>query len=245
MELSNRTILITGGTSGIGRALVAHLAPRNRKIVVLSSTRSKLTQLTEAHSNVHTCACSLDDDASLQEAVTTAIGDHADLSVVINNAGIQYTPELLSDSFKYHSVDREIAVNLAAPIKICALVLLHLSKLADSAALVNISSGLALYPKTTSAVYCATKAGIHNFSRSLRYQLESTKISVHEAILPLVDTPMTRGRGKGKLSAEQAAEAIIRGVERGKQEIYVGKARLIPPISRISPRLMAAILKSS
>lgn len=75
-----------------------------------------------------------------------------------------------------------------------------------------MSSGLALYPKTGAAVYCATKAALHSFSQSLRYQLEKTPVRVVEVILPLVETPMTEGRGRGKISAAQAVDAMVTGL---------------------------------
>lgn len=244
MKLQDRTLLITGGTSGIGYALVRQLAPVNRSIIVIASNAEKLRRLGEEFSNVRTYCCSLEDASALQRTVSEIIHAHPDMSVVINNAGIQVTPKLLDDDFDYDSIEKEISINLAAPIKICALVVHPLLNLKKPAAIVNVTSGLAIYPKIQSAVYCATKAGLRNFTRSFRYQLEQTQINVIEAILPLVDTPMTYGRGNGKMSPERAARAIICGVENNRAEIYVGKAKLIPLVARISPRLMAAILKS-
>lgn len=244
MKLQDRTLLITGGTSGIGYALVKQLAPVNRAIIVIASNAEKLQRLGGEFSNVHTYCCSLEDATVLQHTVHEIIHAHPDISVVINNAGVQVTPTFLDSDFDYDSIEREISINLTAPIKLCALMIHPLVNTKAPAAIVNVTSGLAIYPKTHSAVYCATKAGLRNFTRSFRYQLEQTQINVIEAILPLVDTPMTHGRGKGKMSPERAARAIISGIENNRAEIYVGKAKLIPFVARISPRLMAAILKS-
>lgn len=244
MDLRERTVLITGGTSGIGLELVKKLACGASTVVVLSRDPNKLIQLTQAFGNVKGYPCSLDNAVELEATIKTIRQNHPELSVVINNAGIQDTPTFLDTHFQYSRIEYEIAVNLTAPIKICALMLPHMLSLGCPSAFVNITSGLAIYPKKSSAVYCATKAGLHNFSRSLRYQLETTRISVHDAILPIVDTPMTKGRGRGKLSAEKAAESIIRGVTRGREEIYVGKARFIPALARLSPSLLARIMKS-
>lgn len=244
MKLLGKTLLITGGTSGIGEALVNQLAPRNIGLVIIGRNPAKLKKLAEKFSNVHPYRCSLASKADVEKTMGEIIDNHPDISVVINNAGIQVTPTFLDSDFDFNHIDNEIAINLTAPIWICALMLASMLDLKSPATFVNITSGLALFPKKNSAVYCASKAGLRNFSKSFRYQLEETQISVHEAIMPLVDTPMTEGRGKGKISAIEAASAIIKGVENDREEIYVGKARLMPLLARISPSLMGAIMKA-
>lgn len=243
MKLMNKTILITGGTSGIGRELVRLLAPCNHLIIVIGRNSERLKRVEQAHANVHTYACSLDDGPSLRCRLTEIITEYPNISVVVNNAGIQVTPTFLDDDFCFDSIAEEIITNLTAPVCLSALMLPSMLKLNEPCAFINITSGLALFPKRESAVYCATKAGLRNFSKSFRYQLEPTKIAVHEAVLPLVDTPMTRGRGSNKISAAEVARAIIKGVERDKAEIYVGKARLLPLLSRLCPSTIASFMK--
>jgi short-subunit dehydrogenase involved in D-alanine esterification of teichoic acids len=245
MKLQDRTILITGGTSGIGKALVKHLAPHNKMIVVIARNPIKMEKLSEEFPNVKTYRCSLSNKLEVESTLSEITDNHPEISVVMNNAGIQVTPTFLDSDFSFDTIDNEIIINLAAPIWICALMLGPLLNLKEPAAFMNVTSGLGLYPKKSSAVYCATKAGLHNFTKSFRYQLEDTLIKVHEAIMPMVDTPMTKGRGNGKISVDDAAVAIIKGIESGYSEIYVGKAKLIPLMSRISPTLMAAIMKAS
>ena len=115
----------------------------------------------------------------------------------------------------------------------------------QTAAIVNVSSGLAIYPKTGSAVYSATKAALHSFTQSLRYQLEDTGVHVFEAIVPMVDTPMTAGRGSGKISAQECAKQMIAGIHANRDEIYIGKARLLPLLSRLAPGTAKRILKNA
>lgn len=245
MQLKEQTIFMTGGTSGIGRAMVDLLAPANKAIIVLAQDRQKLDMLRAEYNNVHTYACGLHDQSEVRRALSAILIQHPELTVVVNNAGIQNTPVLHDADFVFDSITQEILVNLAAPVWICALTVHHLLQRSGQAAYINITSGLACYPKRSAAVYCATKAGLHNFTTSLRYQLENTNVSVHSAILPLVDTPMTAGRGGGKLPASVAARQILKGVERNQSDIYVGKARWIPIVSRLSPVLMKSILKNA
>lgn len=245
MELKQRTILITGATSGVGLALLDRLAARNERLVVIARNSGRLQALSQRYPNVSIYPCDLQHTEARRATVARILEEHPGLSVVINNAGIQVTPALTDRSFDPASIDREIAINLSAPIDLTHLCLSLLLQHHRPGGFINISSGLALHPKTGSAVYCATKAALHSFSRSLRYQLAGTSLAVHEAILPMVDTPMTEGRGRGKLPPGKVAEAIVRGVEAGREEIYVGKARLMPWFNRLSPALMARIMKSA
>ncbi len=243
MQLKDKTILITGGTSGIGRALVDQLAPANESVVVIASNAEHLQSLRDKHRNVHTYRCSLANKVEVEKTIHRIFTDHGDLSIVFNNAGIQTTPMFCDPDFRYEMIQEEVTINFTAPCWICSLALEHFLFNKQPAAFVNVTSGLAFYPKRSSAVYCATKAAVLNFSRSLRYQLDGTPVRVYAVILPMVDTPMTKGRDKNKISPETAASAIIDGVEKNKEDIYVGKAKLIPILSRISPGFVASILK--
>lgn len=239
-----RKILLTGGTSGIGRCLVDRLCNAGHHLVVLGRSEAALTALKVERPTVAVYRCDLSNQQDIEDAAATVWADHPDLSVVINNAGVQFTPQLHQAGFRYASIAYETTVNFLAPVWLTSLSLPGLLAHPDGGHVVNISSGLAFYPKTTSAVYCATKAALHSFSQSLRYQQEGG-VRVIEVILPLVDTPMTRGRGTGKMPADQAADQIMRGLRRGDSEIYVGRSRLIPPMARIAPWLIRDILRRS
>ncbi len=107
-----------------------------------------------------------------------------------------------------------------------------------------MNSGLGLVPKTTSAIYCATKGALNIFSQSLRHQLEGTNIRVMQAFLPLVETPMTEGRGSGKLPADRVAADIIAGIEKNQLDIDIGKVKLLRPLARFLPSLARQIMKA-
>lgn len=245
MQLESQSLFITGGTSGIGYELVKKLADKNKKIIVIARDHNKLRALTEEFQNIFCYSCSLAEHTELTTILMAITNEHPDINIVINNAGVQFTPMLNDKNFIVDSVETEIAVNLTAPVLICAHFIKAWAGRKHPAAIVNVTSGLAFYPKKNSAVYCATKAGLHNFTKSLGYQLENTPISVHEAILPLVNTPMTQMRNAKKITAAFAAQEIICGVEKKRAEIFVGKTKFIPLLSRLSPSLIAAILKSA
>ncbi|WP_045857451.1 SDR family oxidoreductase [Teredinibacter purpureus] len=245
MILEKRTILLTGGTSGIGRILLEKLVDCNSQIIVLGRNTTELERLEIEYDNVHGYTCDLSNKASTLTLLKELAERYPDVSVVFNNAAIQRTPKFTDENFCFDTIEEEITVNLMAPIWICSVLLKGMVARKEGAAFINVTSGLAIMPKTNSAVYCATKAGLHSFSKSFRYQLESTRVKVFEAVLPVVDTPMTEGRGSGKISAEKAASAIIKGVERGKEEMLIGKVKMMPIVHRLSPRLLTSIMKSA
>ncbi len=238
-----KTILLTGGTEGIGLALFKQLHRLGHSLIVVARNQERLLSLQSTYTRVSTHRCDLSSRVELESLCNKISLNHPDLSIIINNAGIQYTPTFLDDDFLFDSIEHETRVNFLAPAWLSCLLLPTLIENKKTTAIINISSGLIFAPKTNSAIYCATKAAIHSFSQSLRYQLEQTNIQVIEAIMPLVDTAMTAGRGAGKISPESAAQQIINGINQKSAEIYVGKTRFLPALMRILPSLVKRIMR--
>lgn len=248
MNLTGRTILVTGGARGVGRELTRQLVGLGAHVVAVGRDRDQLKSLAADHGeHVSPHVLDLADPDTVDEFVDELPDRHPELSVIINNAGVQSLTDFLHDdpSASREVVRREIAVNLDAVITLSTGLLPHLSR-QHSAAIVNITSGLALAPKASAPVYCATKSGVRTFTRALRYQCEAaaSNVRVIDAILPLVDTDMTQGRGRDKISAAQAAEAVISGIRRDKAEIYIGKTKLLRTVMRLSPPLGHRIMRS-
>lgn len=238
------TMLITGGTAGIGRALTRQLHREGHRVIVAARDKIKLAGLQGEFPGVIAYQCDLSARRQVESLADNIVQNHPDLSILVNNAGIQNTPAFLDQDFSYDSIDNEMTINFLAPVWLTSLLLPLLVK-QEQGAVVNVSSALVLAPKTTSAIYSASKAAIHSFSQSLRYQLEGTNILSIEAFMPLVDTAMTRGRGSGKVTPEYAAGQIIKGIKSARSEIYIGKTKLIRGLMRISPTLVKGILKRS
>ncbi len=241
MILKRRNTVLTGGTSGIGRELVRLLHPDNQVLVVARS-KTRLDELSDSFPGISTCYADLAQPTGVEAAAAAACSGFDSLDLIINNAAVQFTPTFIDPDFSYPSIQQEIAVNLTAVCGLTALLLPQLNS-GHEAAILNVNSGLALVPKTQSAVYCATKAAVNNFSQALRNQLEDTHVKVFQAFMPLVDTPMTEGRGTGKLSAAEAARAMLRGVERGVEDNDIGKVRVLRLLSRFAPGMARKIMK--
>ena len=243
MKVLGKNIVLTGGTTGIGREMVKQLHEDNQ-LLVMASNQSRLDALAAEYPPVKTYCVDLGSVTEVDAAANAAKSAFSEIDVLINNAAIQFTPRFTDDNFDVNSIEREIAINFTSICRLTAHLLPAL-KASKESAVINVNSGLALAPKTTSAVYCASKAALENFSRSLRYQLEGTSVAVLQAFLPLVETPMTEGRGNGKMAASDAATAVLSGLENGTTENYIGKSRLLAMLMRIVPPVARNIMKKS
>jgi len=246
MDLAKHRVLVTGGTRGIGLALARALTARGADVAVCGRHAERLAEVGVELPAVTALKCDLSDPSSLLAFVERLRSTFGAPTILVNNAGIQFNHPWSTTDPK-DVVDRltkEISVNLTSPLALTALLLGDLIG-GKETAIVNVSSILALTPKRSAPVYCATKAAIRSFSQALRYQLEEhPNVRVVEVLPPLVDTGMTKGRGKGKITAETAAEEIVRGLEKNQMEIFVGKAKVVRFINRVSPGMAARILKN-
>jgi uncharacterized oxidoreductase len=248
MDFVGKTVLITGATRGIGRELTRNFVQSGAHVLAAGRDHGHLASLAADYADrVTPRACDLADPDAVDVFGRELTDRHPQLSIVINNAGVQTLTDFLGEDPQTTraALRREVAINLDAVVALSTGLLPGLRR-QPAAAIVNITSGLALTPKRSAPVYCATKAGVRVFTRALRYQCQDAAphVRVIDVVLPIVDTDMTRGRGRDKISAADAAAAVIAGIRRGSTEIYVGKAKLLPAVMRLSPALGYRILRN-
>nr|WP_086940894.1 SDR family NAD(P)-dependent oxidoreductase [Thaumasiovibrio occultus] len=243
MELTNKTIVLTGGTSGVGRQLVEQLADHNH-LIVLGRDNNKLTELSALWPAITTYQIDLAQASATYSLAQKLAQTHGRVDVLINNAALQFTPKFIDNTFDITTVEKEISTNFTS---VCMLIsgLLPALQAASQGRIVNINSALGLTPKASSAVYCATKGGLNLLSQSLRYQLEGSSVCVQQAFLPLVDTTMTTGRGKHKMSASLAATKIIEGITQRHSDFDIGATRLLRVLLATAPFLAKKLLKNT
>src|SRR6202162_5613211 len=242
MKLEKRTVLITGGTSGIGLELAKQLLQRGNTVIVTGRDQEKLDAAKRAMPGIHTFKSDVSDPAAIAALHTSVLAQFPALDTLINKAGVMRNLNL-SQPRDLNDVTREIEINLNGPVRMVQQFLPHL-KTRKGALIVNVSSGLAFIPFPASPVYCATKAAIHSYTQSLRVQLDGTGVTVIELAPPAVETPLLRGefaeemKGQKGMDVKVLAARAIAGIESGNFEIRPGLSNVLKAMSRIAPQFM-------
>lgn len=192
MRLNDNTILITGGGSGIGRGLAQSLHGMRNQVIIAGRRRQVLEKTTQANPGMKFVVLDIEDPASIRALAEQMATEYPALNVVINNAGIMRPEDLRDQPGDLADAEAMVRTNLLGPIRLTAALLGQLQKQAHSA-IVNVSSGLAFVPLAMTPTYCATKAAIHSYTQSLRYQLRGTATEVVELIPPYVATDLMNG----------------------------------------------------
>ena len=217
MNITGNTILITGGGSGIGRALAEALHARGNQVVITGRRESALKAVVEANPGMAWAALDVADPAAIRAFAAQVVRDHPALNVVINNAGIMQAEDLKAEPVDLDVVETTVTTNLLGPIRLTAALLPHLRAQAAST-VITVTSGLAFIPLAATPTYNATKAAIHSWTQSLRHQLADTSVEVLELAPPAVATDLMPGHAENPNSmplADYTAE-VIGLIERGE-----------------------------
>lgn len=188
MKTSGNTILITGGTSGIGLGLALRFHEAGNKVIVAGRRKELLDRITTDQPGIEAVVLDVADGASIIHASEAIAARYPELNVLINNAGIMHWEDV-RDSAGLQIAEDTIATNLLGAIRMVYAFLPQLSKKAD-AAILNVSSALAFVPFPATPTYSATKAALHSFTESLRVQLAEASVEVIEIVPPGVRTTL-------------------------------------------------------
>ena len=192
MNLSGNTILISGGVTGIGRGLAEALHALGNQVIIAGRRKQPLDEATTANSGMKSLQLDIENPAAIRSFAAQAAVEFPKLNVLVNNAGIMRAETLLAQQAALTDAEAMVTTNLLGPIRLTAALLSHLQK-QPASAIVNVSSGLAFVPLALTPTYCATKAAIHSYTKSLRYQLRGTNTEVLELIPPYVATDLMGG----------------------------------------------------
>ena len=239
MKITGNTVLITGGASGIGLSMAKVFLENRNTVIVCGRNILKLDEVKTQYPGIHTIQCDVSIPAEVTRMVEHVTSHFPSFNILVNNAGIQHQYDFFKDETALQKIDEEIDINFRAVARLTKLFLPNLAK-ASEAAVIHVSSFLGIVPKRSAPIYCATKAALHAFSQSLRYQLQNTSVKVFEIITPLVDTDMTRGRedDAGKISPDNLAREVIRDLEKDRYEIRPGRTKLVLFLNRVFPSLI-------
>jgi len=229
MDVSGNTILITGGTSGIGLGMAQKFLELDNEVIICGRREKRLKEIKNEHPSVITKVCDVSEDrqrVALHEWVTE---QYPEINVLVNNAGIQLKMDL-TQPLDMDRVRSETDVNFYAPVHLSSLFAPDLKE-KSNAAIINMSSGLAFTPISWMPVYCATKAALHSFSLSLRHQLKDQDVKVFELIPPSVDTELGHNyrsdpnASHGGMPTEQFIEEAFKLLKNDEFEAAIGQSK--------------------
>lgn len=242
MNLNNSTILITGGTSGIGLELVKQLSEQGAEIIVTGRNAELLHETKKRFPAVHTFQSDVSDPRDIERLYKDMIQQFPRLNVIVNNAGAMRLIDVRDPQRSLEDVTREIDTNLSGTIRMVQQFLPHLLK-QPSAAIVNVSSGIAFMPYSIAPVYSASKAGVHAYTLALRLQLQKTPVKVLEVIPPGVKTNLqhdwhTQPNPGQMMDVDKMVRIVVNGLQKDTLEIQPLLIRIVRLASRLFPGLL-------
>jgi uncharacterized oxidoreductase len=242
MKLTGNTILITGGTAGIGLALATKLAELGNEVIVTGRNQDKLDAVAKQHPKIVTVRS----DAADAKAVA-ALGQEMKekfpkLNVLVNNAGVMIYRNL-GAAADVAALTSEIDINLTGPIRLVSVLIEQL--VANKGTIINVSSGLAFVPLQAAPIYCATKAAMHSYTISLRQQLADHGVEVVELMPPAVKTelaPIPEEANVKVITTDELVDATVKALAKGRLEIRPGQANQLRFMSRLAPNFIVGQL---
>jgi uncharacterized oxidoreductase len=244
MKLTGRTILITGGSAGIGLAFALKFVELGNEVIVTGRRREVLDEVKTKHPKLHTIQSDVADSAQIAAVAARVKADFPKLDVLMNNAGIMLHKNLKVPAADLEGLTTEMDINLGGVIRMTSALIDILT--ANKGTLITVSSGLAFVPLPSAPIYCATKAAIHSYTQSLRFQLEESGVEVIELMPPAVKTALSADLPEGGLVALMTTDELIKqtfaAFRAGKPEIRPGQANLLALMRRVAPGFMNAQL---
>jgi len=237
MDVNGKTVLLTGGSAGIGREMARQLKSRGAQVILTGRDPARLEAMKGEGFEV--IEADLSHPAGV-DALVAALGERA-IDILINNAGQGVDHDFRLAAPDPDAADGCIYANLSAPIRLITALLPRL-RARPEAAIVNVTSGLAIAPRAGSPVYCATKAALRSYTQALRAQLKGERILVVEGLPPVVDTQMTADRAGSKMAPQECARQILAALYAGREEANVGMVKILQTVHSIAPSLARGIM---
>ena len=236
MNISNKTILVTGGGSGIGLATAQLLIEKGNRLIITGRNEARLQQAVAQLPGATAIACDLTDATAVANLVSRLETEFSDLSVLVNNAGQAYAYQLAAGADAATKAGEEISANYLAVIRLTELLLPVLTRQPE-AAIVNVTSIVVFAPSAAIPTYAASKAAVHAYTQVLRHTLaQTTKVKVFELFPPLVNTDFSKEiGGENGIPPQQVATELVAGLEQDTEEILVGQTAQLHELYRASP----------
>ena len=243
MKLTNRTILITGGSAGIGLTMALKFLELGNVVIITGRRQSLLDEVKMKYPKLNTIQSDISNPSQIAALAKQMKSEFPKLDVLINNAGMSLYKNLKSSVENLEGLMAEMDTNVGGVIRMTSAFIDLLKK--NNGTLINVSSALAFVPMPCIPIYCATKAAIHSYTQSLRFQLEDTSVEVIEIMPPAVETDMTVDlkRTSAKLiSTDEMIKLTFDGLKSGKSEILPGQSSQLAFMRRVAPNFINAQL---
>lgn len=238
MNLVSDTILITGGSSGIGLEMAKQLLALGNTVIVTGRNEEKMNQAKAKYPQLYTYSVEVTDIESIKQLYVEIIRDFPALNVLINNAGMMNAIKF--QTAKAEGIADEVTTNLAGPILMTQVFLPYLLKQKEAAVL-NVTSGIAYFAFDKAPIYSASKLGLHSYTQSLRKQLKKTSVKVFELAPPRTSKPMFSGTEEDNASVDRVPEMpiaevvkkMIEGIKKNRETIVPGMSKLLKLVGKI------------
>ena len=235
MKMKGNTIVITGGSSGIGLELSKVLTELENQVIICGRSSEKLGRAKQMVSSLHIFQCDLSQASERTRFSEWVEKNYPQCNVLINNAAMVHKANFFSESEIVAKAELETQTNFIAPVALTKQFFPLLKK-NDKPKIIYITPGLVYAPKPAYPIYCATKAALHSFIQTLRMQAAEQPIDFHEVLMPAVDTPFHNGHPpKLAISTQKAVEEMLNKLGKGAKEIKVGGVKILHPLSRVAP----------
>ena len=240
MKITGRTILITGGSAGIGLAFALKFLELGNQVIVTGRRQTVLDEVKAKYPKLHTIQGDVADPAQIASLATRVKAEYPRLDVLMNNAGIMLHKNLKVPAPDLDRLMAEMNINVGGVIRMTSAFIDILA--GNKGTVINVSSGLAFVPLPSAPIYCATKAAVHSYTQSLRFQLEETGVEVIELMPPAVKTELSadiaEGNGITLMTTDELVKQSFASLKTGALEIRPGQAKQLALMRRLAPNFI-------
>lgn len=244
MKLSGRTILITGGSAGIGLAFARKFLDLGNDVIVTGRRQAVLDDVKANYPKLHAIQSDVADSKQIAALAARVKAEFPRVDVLLNNAGVFHMKNLRAPAADLDGLMTEVNINVGGVVRMTSALMDVLA--ANKGTVINISSALAFVPLPSAPIYCATKAAIHSYTQSLRFQLEESGVEVIEIMPPAVKTELTaelpEGDGISLITTDELVKSTFAGLAAGKVEIRPGQSNQLAFLRRLAPEFINARL---
>lgn len=242
MDIKNSTILITGGTAGLGLEMAKQFTKIGATVIITGRKTEALNEAKKLYPGVHTFQSDVSEPKDIEQLFDTVTKQFPKLNLIINNAGMMRLIDLQDQTLDLENINREVCTNLSGTIQMTHRFLPHLLK-QKAAGIVNVSSGIAFMSYSAAPIYSATKAAVRAYTQALRLQLEDTNVRVFEMIPPGVKTKLQddwvkKPDERMMMNADDMVKVVVQGLQKDKKELQPFMIRIIKLAARIMPGVM-------